>query len=118
MQASVNRRRANSWPGAWTSSPRATIGPPRLNVGRTPTVGQTYRLHLIGGSRLLWTAEPHAPPSALTPLARSSSPRRRHVILPKELGKLIIKNRLLTEGEWRGIGVQQSRGWEHYAIHR
>ncbi len=25
---------------------------------------------------------------------------------------------LLTQNEWRGLGVQQSRGWEHYAIHR
>ena len=24
----------------------------------------------------------------------------------------------MTEMEWRGIGVQQSRGWEHYAYHR
>ena len=23
-----------------------------------------------------------------------------------------------SEGEWRGIGVQQSRGWMHYALHR
>jgi hypothetical protein len=42
----------------------------------------------------------------------------RHVILPKELAKTLPKGRLLTEAEWRGIGVQQSRGWQHYAIHR
>ncbi len=24
----------------------------------------------------------------------------------------------LLQAEWRGIGVQQSRGWVHYAIHR
>lgn len=42
----------------------------------------------------------------------------RHVILPKELAKNLPKSRLLTESEWRGIGVQQSRGWQHYAIHR
>jgi cyclin-dependent kinase regulatory subunit CKS1 len=42
----------------------------------------------------------------------------RHVILPKELAKTLPKSRLLTESEWRGIGVQQSRGWQHYAIHR
>ena len=42
----------------------------------------------------------------------------RHVILPKELAKSLPKSRLLTESEWRGIGVQQSRGWHHYAIHR
>ncbi|GAX21352.1 cyclin-dependent kinase regulatory subunit CKS1 [Fistulifera solaris] len=42
----------------------------------------------------------------------------RHVILPKELAKTLPKSRLLTESEWRSIGVQQSRGWQHYAIHR
>ncbi|KAL3780016.1 hypothetical protein ACHAW5_003013 [Stephanodiscus triporus] len=42
----------------------------------------------------------------------------RHVILPKELAKTLPKARLLTENEWRSIGVQQSRGWHHYAIHR
>ena len=26
--------------------------------------------------------------------------------------------RAQSEGEWRGIGVQQSRGWMHYALHR
>jgi Cyclin-dependent kinase regulatory subunit len=40
------------------------------------------------------------------------------VILPKELAKTLPKSRLLTENEWRGIGVQQSRGWQHYALHR
>jgi cyclin-dependent kinase regulatory subunit CKS1 len=40
------------------------------------------------------------------------------VILPKELAKTLPKARLLSEQEWRGIGVQQSRGWGHYAIHR
>lgn len=42
----------------------------------------------------------------------------RHVILPKELAKLIPKGKLLSEPEWRAYGVQQSRGWEHYAIHK
>ncbi|KAK4758211.1 hypothetical protein SAY87_019512 [Trapa incisa] len=42
----------------------------------------------------------------------------RHVVLPPETAKLLPKNRLLSESEWRAIGVQQSRGWVHYAIHR
>ncbi|GAB2285468.1 Cyclin-dependent kinases regulatory subunit (Cell division control protein cks1) [Dionaea muscipula] len=42
----------------------------------------------------------------------------RHVVLPPEVAKLLPKNRLLAENEWRAIGVQQSRGWVHYAIHR
>ena len=43
----------------------------------------------------------------------------RHVILPKETAKTSIpKNRTLSDAEWRSLGVQQSRGWEHYACHR
>lgn len=42
----------------------------------------------------------------------------RHVILPKVLAKALPKGRLLAEQEWRGIGVQQSRGWVHYGRHR
>lgn len=41
----------------------------------------------------------------------------RHVILPKELQKQ-LPARLLSETEWRQLGVQQSRGWVHYAIHK
>jgi cyclin-dependent kinase regulatory subunit CKS1 len=42
----------------------------------------------------------------------------RHVILPKKLAEKLPSTRLLRENEWRGIGVQQSRGWSHYAIHK
>lgn len=42
----------------------------------------------------------------------------RHVILPKELAKTLPKGKLLSDAEWRAYGVQQSRGWEHYAIHK
>mmetsp|Transcript_12866 Transcript_12866/g.27793 ORF Transcript_12866/g.27793 Transcript_12866/m.27793 type:complete len:94 (-) Transcript_12866:581-862(-) len=42
----------------------------------------------------------------------------RHVVLPPEIASLLPKGRLLSEAEWRGLGVQQSRGWVHYAIHR
>lgn len=42
----------------------------------------------------------------------------RHVILPKEMLKSINKGQMLQESEWRSIGVQQSRGWVHYACHR
>ncbi|ELU45412.1 CKS domain-containing protein [Rhizoctonia solani AG-1 IA] len=50
----------------------------------------------------------------------------RHVILPKPLLKLIPKSyfepddsgvlRILSETEWRGIGITQSLGWEHYEV--
>lgn len=41
----------------------------------------------------------------------------RHVVLPKELVQLFPRAHLLTETEWRGIGVQQSPGWIHYMNH-
>mmetsp|Transcript_7882 Transcript_7882/g.14297 ORF Transcript_7882/g.14297 Transcript_7882/m.14297 type:complete len:80 (-) Transcript_7882:80-319(-) len=41
----------------------------------------------------------------------------RHVTLPADIAKLLPKDKLLTEQEWRSLGVQQSRGWVHYAIH-
>ena len=50
--------------------------------------------------------------------SKSTKQNIRHVILPKELAKTLPKTRLLSENEWRSIGVQQSRGWAHYAIHR
>eukprot|EP01064_Diplonema_japonicum_P038637 TRINITY_DN941_c1_g2_i2.p1 TRINITY_DN941_c1_g2~~TRINITY_DN941_c1_g2_i2.p1 ORF type:complete len:110 (+),score=20.64 TRINITY_DN941_c1_g2_i2:64-393(+) len=40
----------------------------------------------------------------------------RHVILPKELKKL-VPNRIMAESEWRSLGVQQSLGWDHYMVH-
>ncbi|CAK9297029.1 unnamed protein product [Gordionus sp. m RMFG-2023] len=42
----------------------------------------------------------------------------RHVFLPKELVELIPQDHLMSEKEWRGIGVQQSVGWIHYMIHK
>uniref|UniRef100_A0A0K8TSI7 Cyclin-dependent kinases regulatory subunit n=1 Tax=Tabanus bromius TaxID=304241 RepID=A0A0K8TSI7_TABBR len=42
----------------------------------------------------------------------------RHVVIPKELVRLVPKTHLMTESEWRAIGVQQSRGWVHYMIHK
>ncbi len=42
----------------------------------------------------------------------------RHVILPKEIFKKIPAKRLLSESEWRSIGIAQSKGWVHYSIHK
>lgn len=42
----------------------------------------------------------------------------RHVILPKSISRSLKKDYLMSETEWRGIGVQQSRGWVHYMVHR
>lgn len=42
----------------------------------------------------------------------------RHVVLPKELSKLVPSSHLMSEDEWRGLGVQQSQGWMHYMIHK
>jgi len=43
----------------------------------------------------------------------------RHVILPSEIIKKLPKPmRLLSETEWRSLGVQQSLGWVHYEVHQ
>ncbi|XP_034247184.1 cyclin-dependent kinases regulatory subunit 2 [Thrips palmi] len=41
----------------------------------------------------------------------------RHVVLPKGMLSKISTTHLMSEEEWRRIGVQQSRGWIHYMIH-
>jgi len=41
----------------------------------------------------------------------------RHVTLPQDLAKHVPRNHLLTETEWRNLGVQQSIGWVHYMLH-
>jgi len=57
----------------------------------------------------------------------------RHVLLPKRVMKEMFRViqsvvldpkkppaelRILSETEWRSLGVQQSRGWQHYEVHR
>jgi len=43
----------------------------------------------------------------------------RHVILPRELKKYLpAHDKLLSESEWRALGIQQSLGWTHYMTHR
>ena len=52
---------------------------------------------------------------------------RSHVILPKPFLKRIPKSyfdpeepgvlRILSDAEWRGIGITQSLGWEHSEVH-
>ena len=46
----------------------------------------------------------------------------RHVVLTKYVSRVARKisnfERLLKEEEWRSLGVTQSRGWEHYEIHK
>jgi Cyclin-dependent kinase regulatory subunit len=34
----------------------------------------------------------------------------RHVVLPQAIAQHVPSARLLSEPEWRGLGVQQSRG--------
>lgn len=42
----------------------------------------------------------------------------RHVILPEEVArKYNLQGRLLTENEWRSLGIQMSAGWIHYDYH-
>ncbi|XP_055382861.1 cyclin-dependent kinases regulatory subunit-like [Condylostylus longicornis] len=41
----------------------------------------------------------------------------RHVILPPDIARNVAKSHLMTESEWRNLGVQQSPGWIHYMFH-
>uniref|UniRef100_A0A8C5WVJ9 Cyclin-dependent kinases regulatory subunit n=1 Tax=Laticauda laticaudata TaxID=8630 RepID=A0A8C5WVJ9_LATLA len=41
----------------------------------------------------------------------------QHVMLPREFSKQVPKIYLMTEEEWRRLGVQQSLGWVLYTIH-
>ena len=41
----------------------------------------------------------------------------RHIVLPKDRAKLVLKTRFMSQSEWRNLGVQQSQGWVHYMIH-
>jgi len=43
--------------------------------------------------------------------------RDRHVILPEDLAKTLPVTHLMTETEWRNIGIQMSTGWVHYMRH-
>ena len=43
----------------------------------------------------------------------------RYVILPREMvAGFKNKGAILSEAEWRGIGIQQSRGWVHTGFHK
>ena len=42
----------------------------------------------------------------------------RHVILPKILARKVPFGTVLTEPECYSLGIQQSRGWQHYGAHK
>ena len=62
-------------------------------------------------------AGPGSPPSGW-----AYPPGHSHVFLPKRMVDKMPRNekgelRLMTEDEWRDLGVTQSHGWEHYLVH-
>jgi hypothetical protein len=78
------------------------------HAARGTRCGASVWVLAVGLKVLLVRSPPRPPPF----------PPGRHVILPKEIAKSVPKGKILTEMEWRSLGVQQSRGWEHYACHR
>ena len=40
----------------------------------------------------------------------------RHVILPHSIYLKMARGRLMSENECRELGIQQSKGWEHYSL--
>uniref|UniRef100_A0A7N4PAI5 Cyclin-dependent kinases regulatory subunit n=1 Tax=Sarcophilus harrisii TaxID=9305 RepID=A0A7N4PAI5_SARHA len=46
--------------------------------------------------------------------------QRDHIInnlMQSDIVILVPKTNLLSESEWKNLGVQQSQGWVHYMIH-
>jgi cyclin-dependent kinase regulatory subunit CKS1 len=43
--------------------------------------------------------------------------RNRHVVLPKQIIKWIPHSGLLSEEQWRKLGIKQSKGWAHYMVY-
>ena len=42
----------------------------------------------------------------------------RHLTLPKDISvKLPKPMRIMSEQEWRSLGIRQSLGWVHYEVH-
>ena len=85
-------------------------------AGLAPNRQTALRGGLCTGTSPALSLTPILPPSPLSDYF--DTPLCSHVILPKELAKSLQPKRLLAEAEWRALGVQQSRGWSHYAIHR
>ena len=42
----------------------------------------------------------------------------RYVVLPREMAAELKNKKILSEDEWRGMGITQSRGWAHYGFHK
>jgi cyclin-dependent kinase regulatory subunit CKS1 len=41
----------------------------------------------------------------------------RQVVANREVAAAVIEKGLLGENEWRDLGIQMSRGWNHYTIY-
>ena len=42
----------------------------------------------------------------------------RYVTLPRDMAAELKNKKILSEDEWRGMGITQSRGWMHYGFHK
>ncbi|XP_053267327.1 cyclin-dependent kinases regulatory subunit 2-like [Pleuronectes platessa] len=42
----------------------------------------------------------------------------RHVVLPRKMVQYVLRSHLMSDDEWRQLGVQQSKGWVHYMVHK
>lgn len=43
--------------------------------------------------------------------------RDRYVVLPGDMAKLVPKTHLMTESEWRNLGIRMTPGWVNYMRH-
>lgn len=97
--------------------------PCATNLQKVPR--NVFKKHLLLGEVLWWSIRipvslvevPPSPRLSLAHIITHIICHPRHVMLPKEIAKLVPRNRLMSENEWRRLGVQQSQGWCHYMLH-
>ena len=41
----------------------------------------------------------------------------RHVNIPENLARHLPRDHLLSDAEWRSLGISMSLGWQHYGYH-
>jgi hypothetical protein len=85
-----------------------------VNVRNLRTIKIIAGQPKIDGVVVLWTTTAK---SLISTPALYCAHYFRHVIVPKDIAKQVPKNHLMTETEWRNIGIRQSPGWVHYHVH-
>lgn len=106
----------------WRAEMAAKLDGQQLSTGSLPRrtgPSWTGRPRIFWSNQLLQTVPRRSLWIPVLPIQQTyiSYLLSRHVILPKEIAKYVPADTLLSEEEWRMLGVTQSPGWVHYMIH-